>query len=96
MKEVIMNSQLDEMKKTWVHLGITSHFAKAHHFSSAKFRTRPGGLGKFIRWCEKREIKKENLQTIERARRAANLFEKNNDIDKAIAQAWKEYPVLSR
>ena len=91
-----MNSQLLAMKKKWESLGIASHFSKAHHFSSAKFKTRPSGMLVFINWCEKREIKDENLQTIQRAMKAANLFEAGKDIDIAIAKAWNEYPVLMR
>ena len=84
------------MKKKWEELGITSHFKKVHHFSSPKFKTKPSGMKGFINWCEKKEIETENLETIQRALKAASLFESNGDIDKAVEGAWKDHPVRMR
>lgn len=91
-----MNSDLLDMKKKWGALGIVSYFPQVHHFSSPRFKTKPSGMDVFIRWCEKREIKTENCQTIKRAIRAADLFKSTRDIEKAIKEAWKDCPVLRR
>lgn len=91
-----MNSDLLDMKRKWEALGIVCYFPQVHHFSAPEFKTRPAGMGSFIRWCEEREIKSENLQTINRAKKAADLFKLNRDIEKAIKEAWREYPVVNR
>lgn len=91
-----MNSDLLDMKKKWEALEIVRYFPQVHHFSDLKFKTKPSGMGVFIRWCEEREIKSENLQTIKRAKKAADLFKSNRDIEKAIKEAWREYPVVNR
>ena len=69
------NSDVELMKRKWETLGIKKSFSKVHHFSSSKFKTKPSGLKGFYNWCLDQEIQDENLQTVNRALKAASLFE---------------------
>jgi len=89
-------SDIERMKHKWESLGIKRHFSKVHHFSSKKFKTKPSGLKGFYDWCQDYEILDENLQTVNRALKAASLIEQGNSIDSAINSAWDSYPIVKR
>lgn len=91
-----MTSELNEMRRAWETLGISSDFSKVHHFSSDSFKTRPPGLSRFYNWCVAREIEAENLQTVRRALEAAKIYRSSKEIDAAIQAAWRKYPVIMR
>ncbi len=61
-----IQSDLDIMKYKWELLEIQEYFSSIHHFSSNKFQTKPPSLAGFYNWCKDREIKNENLQTLNR------------------------------
>ena len=88
--------ELDRMKSLFENLEISPKFSSIHHFSSNKFATKPPGLKGFYNWCKYREILDENLQTIRRALRTADLMQKGYDFENASATAWKEFPVCKR
>jgi hypothetical protein len=91
-----IRSDLERMKDKWEALGIKKHFSEVHHFSSEKFRTKPSGLKGFYNWCQEREILDENLQTLNRALKAASLIEQGQSIESAIKSSWDLYPIVKR
>ncbi len=88
--------RLTQMKEEWEALKIDSHFPKVHHFSSEKFKSSPPTLSEHYEYCKDKEIESENLQTLERAERAGELFKERLKIDDAIKKSWIKYPVLGR
>jgi len=91
-----MNQYLEAMISRWKKLGIEPFFIKVHHFSSDKFKSEPSTLYVFYKHCELRKIKTENLQTVQRAIKVAELYDSGISIDFAIKDAWDKYPVLRR
>ena len=91
-----MHPDLCRMASEWKKRGITRHFPRIHHFDSPKFKSKPGSLEAFCKWCAPREIERENTQTIARALEVVRLMDAGNSLKVAIRNAWKDYPVVTR
>ena len=91
-----MNIALNDMKNQWESLGIQDHFIRVHHFSSNRFKSKPANLDNFYDWCKEREIKDENLQTVNRALKTAALIQQGKNLGLAIDSAWEAYPIVTR
>jgi hypothetical protein len=88
--------RLAELELKWRTLRIDHQFRKVHHFSSDKFSSQPASLEVFIAWCDGRDIKDENVQTLERGLDVARRVEGGQDFDQALKEAWAEYPIVTR
>ena len=87
-----MDANLKAMKKQWEKLGIESFFPRVHHFCrSRKPRNEP--LGSFCKHCEGKSVGRSNLQTLARAEEVAKLRENGVEINAAIAEAWRKWPL---
>lgn len=86
--------KLIEMKNRWEELSIESYFPDAHHFASEKFDSEAPTLCEHYDYCIDKNIRGENIQTLERCLKVAKLYGNGLDIDEAIEQSWLEYPVL--
>lgn len=90
------NYRLIELEEIWSELQITSHFHLIHHFSSQKFHGKRESLKHFIRWCNSREIRHENAQTLTRALEVARRVKAGQSLAEAVRDAWTVYPIVSR
>ena len=90
------DADLAELKVSWQKLGIESHFWQAHHFSSTKYSGRPETLDGFVVWCERRNIKAENAQTLARGLHTARRVEAGQELDDALREAWIIHPIKTR
>lgn len=91
-----MKTQLETMRNKWKRLNIELYFLKVHHFSSKQFKSEPSSLEAFYNHCVSREIKDENLQTINRAIEVTRLYESGISILPAIREAWNNFPLSKR
>jgi hypothetical protein len=92
----ISNPRLSELATRWTALGIVHEFHRVHHFASRKFSGKRESMRKFIEWCDAREIKAENAQTVERALYVARLVEDGQEFMTALKGAWDVYPIVTR
>lgn len=92
----ISNPRLAELDSAWRDLGIGSQFRQVHHFASPKFSGKGDSLDRFIAWCDVREIKAENAQTILRALDTARRVKNGQAFDEALRQAWAAHPIVTR
>ena len=88
--------RLAELESKWRTLRIDHQFRKVHHFSSDKFSSQPASLEVFIAWCDSRDIKDENAQTLERGLDVARRVEGGQAFKEALREAWAEYPIVTR
>ena len=84
---------LQTMNKKWEDLNITHYFADVHHFSSGEFSSAPTSLTTFVHSCEGKNIRGENIQTIERALRVAKYVENGVEPTYAIKAVWADFPL---
>ncbi len=90
------DARLSELDGKWQLLNIREEFWKVHHFSSPKFSGKPQNLNGFIAYCELRAIGAENVQTIKRALDLARRIQAGDDFEPALAEAWKNFPIVNR
>jgi hypothetical protein len=90
------NPRLAELESRWRDLGIGSQFHQVHHFASPKFSGKRASLDRFIAWCDVREIRAENAQTLERALNVACRVKDGQDFKEALKQAWAAHPIVTR
>jgi hypothetical protein len=88
--------RLAELESRWLELAIGSQFRRVHHFSSPKFSGKGDTLDRFLAWCDVREIKAENDQTVKRALDLASRMEAGRTFEEALRQAWAAYPTVGR
>jgi hypothetical protein len=88
--------RLAELESRWSDLGMGPQFYRVHHFASHKFSGKRVSLDKFIAWCEGREIRDENAQTLERALDVARRVKDGQDFKQALGQAWAAHPIVTR
>jgi hypothetical protein len=88
--------RLAQFESRWRDLGISSQFHQVHHFASHKFSGKRERLDSFIAWCDGREIRDENGQTLERALDVARRMEDGQDFKEALEQAWAAHPIVTR
>ncbi len=82
------------MKDKWEKLGITPYFSEVHNFSNEKFNSKAPDLCKHYDYCIDKNIQGENIQTLKRCLKVAELYSDGLGINEAIKQSWLEYPVL--
>jgi hypothetical protein len=92
----IGNPTLAELESRWNDLGIAPQFHQVHHFASPKFSGKREHLERFIKWCEGREIRDENAQTLARALDVARRVEGGRDLEAALEEAWAVFPIVTR
>jgi hypothetical protein len=90
------NSRLHELESRWLSLRIDPEFYRVHHFSDPTFSGRRETLSGYIGWCDAREIRSENAQTLKRALDAARRVEGGQPLDAALKDAWAAFPVVTR
>ena len=89
--------QIAELEAKWRSLGITSEFHRVHHFSrNPPFSGKRETLAKFIEWCEPREIRDENAQTLARALDVARRVGAGQPLGTALGEAWQAFPIVTR
>jgi hypothetical protein len=88
--------RLAELESRCRDLGIGPQFHQVHHFASHKFSGKRERLDTFIAWCDGREIRDENAQTLERALDVACRVKDGQDFGEALEQAWTAYPIVTR
>ena len=91
-----MHPDLCRMASEWKKRGITRHFPRIHHFYCPEFKSKPGSLEAFCKWCAPREIRHENTRTIARALEVVQLMGKGVSLNDAIKRAWKACPLVTR
>ncbi len=84
---------LQLMSHKWQYLNISHYFADIHHFSSTEFSSTPSSLAEFVKYCEGKNIRGENVQTIERALEVARYVEKGVEPSYAIKTVWADFPL---
>lgn len=87
---------LNTMKNKWTGLGIEDWFVDVHHFSSSQFVSKPSTLVTFVSYCEGKDIKCENVQTVARAMKVACYASNGVEPSDAIKWAWIKYPLVAR
>jgi hypothetical protein len=92
----ISDPRLAELQSRWQNLGIAHQFYRVHHFSSHKFSGKPESLHGFIAWCDRRDIRRENTRTLERALDLAYRMKTGEGFDEALAQSWAAYPIVRK
>lgn len=88
--------RLAELEFGWRELGIGPLFHQVHHSSSPKFSDKHERLDKFIAWCNVREIREQNTQTLERALDVARRVKDGQHFKEALKQAWAAYPIVTK
>lgn len=84
---------LQTMNNKWEYLKITNYFVDIHHFSSNEFSSPPSTLATFVSDCEGKNIRGENIQTIERALEVARYVENGVEPSYAIKTVWADFPL---
>ncbi len=84
---------LQTMNNKWEYLNISNYFADIHHFSSDEFSSSPTSLADFVHSCEGKNIRGENIQTIERALELARYVENGVEPSYAIKTVWADFPL---
>lgn len=84
---------LQTMNNKWEYLNISNYFADIHHFSSDEFSSQPTTLADFVHSCAGKNIRGENIQTIERALELARYVENGVDPSYAIKTVWADFPL---
>lgn len=84
---------LQTMNKKWEDLNIIDYFVDVHHFSSDEFSSPPSTLTAFVHTCEGKNIRGENVQTIERALEVARYVENGVEPSYAIKTVWADFPL---
>jgi len=84
------------MNKKWIELNIENYFINVHHFSSEKFKSPPSTLDAFVSYCDGKNIRGQNAQTVERALEVARYVSNGVDPVVAIKSAWESYPLVSK
>jgi hypothetical protein len=92
----ISDPRLAELESKWRYLRIGPQFHQAHHFASNKFSGKRASLDRFVAWCDGREIRAENDQTLTRALDVACRVKEGEDFNKALEQAWTAHPIVTR
>ncbi len=87
---------LQTMSNKWQYLNITNFFADIHHFSSDEFSSPPSTLTAFVNHCEGKNIRGENIQTIERALEVARYVENGVEPEYAINMVWADFPLTKQ
>ena len=90
------NPSLRELEAQWVSRCIVSEFHRVHHFSDPRFSGKRETLSGFIAWCDPREIRSENAQTLKRAFDVARRMEEGQPLNAALKDAWATFPVVRR
>lgn len=89
-----INADLELMKADWKNLEIEEEFPAIHHFSCEQFKADPPSLNDFYNWCQNNEIKDENLQTLNRANKAASLINQGYAVRSSITAAWAAFQLV--
>ena len=84
---------LQTMNKKWQYLNITNYFVDIHHFSSDEFTSPAFTLTDFVNYCRGKNIRGENVQTIERALEVARYVENGVEPSYAIKTVWADFPL---
>jgi len=84
---------LQTMNSKWQYLNIAHYFEGIHHFSSDEFSSMPFTLSDFVNDCAGKNIRGENVQTIERALEVARYVENGVEPSYAIKTVWADYPL---
>lgn len=92
----LSDPRLAELESRWRDLGIGPQFHQVHHFASNKFSGKRERLDKFIAWCDVREIRDENAQTLRRALDVARRVKDGQQFREALEQAWAAHPIITR
>ncbi|TWX72096.1 hypothetical protein ESZ36_02375 [Colwellia demingiae] len=87
---------LKTMENKWTGLGIEDWFVSVHHFSSSKLASKPSTLTAFVSYCEGKDIRGENVQTVKRALKVACYVSEGIGPSDAIKIAWRRYPLVVR
>jgi len=90
------NPSLAELEAEWRSQGIVADFWRVHHFIDPRFSGKHETLERYIRWCEPREIRDENEQTLKRALDVAKRVKAGQPLDAALNQGWAAFPVVTR
>ena len=90
------NPRLAELETAWIKLGISHHFHLVHHSANPKFSAKRETLNGFISYCDCRDIKAENNQTLDRALDVARRVEMGLAFKKSLEDAWAAYPTVTR
>lgn len=91
-----MHNQMADMLRK---LGADASFPDIHHFASESFLTRPRSLHSFCAYCDRvndLEENGENRQTIRRAIDFAERLQRRVPREQALAEAWTNYPLVTR
>ncbi len=84
---------LQLMNHKWQYLNLSGYFADIHHFSCAEYASSPTSLADFVNYCSGKNIRGENVQTIERALELARYVENGVEPNYAIKTVWADFPL---
>lgn len=91
----LSNPRLAELERKWNDLGIRRHFCRIHHSIKSKHSNKRETLRGFVDYCDCRDIRAENNQTVDRALDVARRVQAGCDIDKALELAWAAFPTVT-
>lgn len=84
----IKGVRYSDLRTTWQDLGIVKKFSEVHHLNKNE------SLYGFIRYCDGKEIKEQNRQTLDRALSLAYFMKNGDSFKNAKMRAWAAYPKI--